>query len=186
MGQYYKPLILNKEGKIEKSFYPHEYIQGLKMMEHSYFRNPLMNAVENTLIDNPGRLIWAGDYSDKDADGTGNNHYFVEGKNHATRVEPSNELMRDLPDGLFVYNNTKKEYYSRDKMKTLNCREDEDVVWSVNPLSLLTQLTDDESGGDYHGTLGREFLGRWAEDEIEISAVPRGDDYKEIIPRFRA
>ena len=184
MGQYYKPLILDKEGKIEKSFYPHHYIQGFKIMEHSYFRNPLMNAVENSLIDYPSKLVWAGDYSNKDADGNGHNYYFVEDKNYATRVEPSNELMKDLPDGLFVYNNTKKEYYSRDKMKTLNGREDEDVVWSINPLSLLTQLTDEEASGDYHGTLGREFLGRWAEDEIEISAVPPGDDYKEITPVF--
>lgn len=185
MGQYYKPLILDKEGKIEKSFHGHEYLQGLKIMEHSYFRNPLMNAVENSLIDYPSKLVWAGDYSDKVVDGTGGNYYSVEGKNLATRVKPSNELMKDLPNGLFVYNNTKKEYYSRDKMKTLNSCEDEDVVWSINPLPLLTQLTDDKAGGDYHGTLGREFLGRWAEDEIEISAVPPGDDYKEILPMFR-
>ena len=192
MGQYYKPLILTDEKKIERSFRGRDFNNGLKLMEHSYFDNTLMNAVENHLISYPSRLVWAGDYSDKDFDGKGNNAYTAESilfrdEKKPIRVKPDMDNTKDLPKNLFVVNNTKKEYYSRDKMKELNSDGDKEWPLSINPLSLLTMQTDNSGGGDYYGEENRDLLGRWAEDEIEITIVPPETgypDYKEIVPIF--
>ena len=83
MGQYYKPIFLKdrktidtytstdpttgKEVKTKAFFYSHKYGNGLKLMEHSYVGNHLVNAVNNYLLDhNGGRLVWAGDYADEE------------------------------------------------------------------------------------------------------------------------
>lgn len=78
MGQYYKPSNLTKR----KWLYSHdiqttykredgsEYTcgQGLKLMEHSYIGNQLMNAVEHLLMPtgawHKNSIVWAGDYAD--------------------------------------------------------------------------------------------------------------------------
>jgi hypothetical protein len=65
MGQYYKPASLDKK----EWLYSWSYGSGLKLMEHSWMRNPLVLAVERLLI--PGgawyktRIVWSGDYSEK-------------------------------------------------------------------------------------------------------------------------
>jgi len=66
MGQYYKPIILKDDKKTIVGWaYSHEYGCGLKLMEHSYIDNPLVNVVENYLKENGGaRVVWAGDYAD--------------------------------------------------------------------------------------------------------------------------
>ena len=151
--------------------------------------NNLMNAVERSLIDNPGRLVWAGDYSHKE-DENGDNLYVREAKvfedDNSIRVAPTEDNQTDLPKGLYVLNNTKKEYYQRDYIEKLNSRRTLD--WPINPLSLLTVQTDEGGNGDYGGKLHRNMIGRWAGDEIEITAVEPQDaypDYKRIVPTFR-
>ena len=191
MGQYYKTVILSKEGKIQHSFHPHAYENGLKLMEHSYMGNNMMNAVERFLIDNPSRLVWAGDY-DSEKDANGRNLYFQESEaddgDMTIRVAPTEENQKDLPKGMYVLNNTKKEYYERDYIEKLNSRRIPEWSWAINPLSLLTIKTDGGGGGDYYGKCHRNMLGRWAGDEIEITAVKPQEgypDYKRIVPTFR-
>ena len=83
MGQYYKPIFLNKSKRPAAWVYSHDvkskhtafdgkttYIggEGLKLMEHSYINNSLVGIIENFLM--PGGkfykspLVWAGDYAD--------------------------------------------------------------------------------------------------------------------------
>ena len=66
MGQYYKPIILKDDKKTIVGYaYSHDFGCGLKLMEHSYLNNPLVNTVINYLKENGGgRLVWAGDYAD--------------------------------------------------------------------------------------------------------------------------
>ena len=46
MGQYYVPVILNGTGgKVIGSFSPYDYQNGMKLMEHSYIGNQLVDAV---------------------------------------------------------------------------------------------------------------------------------------------
>lgn len=70
MGQYYNPIILGKKGNsIKGYFYSHSYGNGLKLMEHSYLRNNFVAAVMTYLNREGGaRLVWAGDYADKEPD----------------------------------------------------------------------------------------------------------------------
>ena len=66
MGQYYKPVFTNDEGKIIAFAHPHHVDTGLKLMEHSYVGNSVCNSVVNYLKKHPEglRLTWAGDYAD--------------------------------------------------------------------------------------------------------------------------
>lgn len=73
MGQYYKPIVLDADGKILKSMYSHEFDNGLKLMEHSWMKNGFVGAFETLLImDGPVRVVWAGDYADPETDADGN------------------------------------------------------------------------------------------------------------------
>lgn len=66
MGQYYKPINLDKE----EWLYSHDYDNGLKLMEHSYVRNSFVETVGILLLkDYPWyktRIIWAGDYTEQE------------------------------------------------------------------------------------------------------------------------
>ena len=63
MGQYYRPTLINENGKI--SFLVcYNYNNGAKLMEHSYVGNEFVNAVLSCIWKNPMKLAWIGDYSD--------------------------------------------------------------------------------------------------------------------------
>ena len=66
MGQYYKPVFTNYDGKIIAFAHAHHVDNGLKLMEHSYVGNHLCNSVVNFLKKYPDglHLTWAGDYAD--------------------------------------------------------------------------------------------------------------------------
>ena len=70
MGQYYYPIILGKKGNSIKGYFlSHSYDNGIKLMEHSYLRNNFVAAVMTYLNKEGGaRLVWAGDYADKEPD----------------------------------------------------------------------------------------------------------------------
>ncbi len=63
MGQYYKPTLINKNGEW-KTFYSHEYNNGLKLMEHSYIGNNFVAAVLSELALESHRVWWLGDYAE--------------------------------------------------------------------------------------------------------------------------
>ena len=71
MGQYYKPLLFNAEENncttdtLLASFNAHDYDDGLKLMEHSWVRSPLVSAVMCKIKEyGKARVVWAGDYAD--------------------------------------------------------------------------------------------------------------------------
>ena len=66
MGQYWKPIFLSENNKPKNYVYSHDFGSGLKLMEHSWMKNPLVRFVEKQLIDNPQKLVWAGDYADNE------------------------------------------------------------------------------------------------------------------------
>ena len=80
MGQYYKPVNLDKK----KFVYSHDYGNGLKLMEHSWIDNDFVAIVEN-LIKKGGdwygdRIVWAGDYA-KNEPKRKHNLYHIVGEN---------------------------------------------------------------------------------------------------------
>lgn len=72
MGQYYKPIVLDADGKILKAMYSWEFNFGLKLMEHSWMNSEFVQVFETLLVmDGPVRVVWAGDYADPELDENG-------------------------------------------------------------------------------------------------------------------
>lgn len=170
MGQYYrtylkeestgKEIILNRDVDGEYT--------GAKLMEHSWWRNPFVNAVAKMLYKNPHQIIWVGDYADDcpviklvwNADGEG--------------VNRSDFMLDDK----YLVNHTKKVYLNCNSYKE---RNDNDG-WIVHPLSLLTAMGNGQGGGDYWGK-NEEKVGEWAMDVVSVEDnIP--EDYKEVIHDF--
>ena len=71
MGQYYTPIILSANGgKTVGSFYSHDYDNGLKLMEHSYLGNDLVDSVvaKAMSVMKPVTIAWLGDYAELNED----------------------------------------------------------------------------------------------------------------------
>lgn len=179
MGQYYLPLI-NRNGKITvySNIVGKKYI-GLKLMEHSYWRNGLVGEVVNSLFYNRARVCWVGDYYDEDncnqvncndADTVRKIGLAVWGENREERKKCAIKHTRTLSDCLLV-NHTKKvfirgnEYYENNKI--VEEYEGKKYDYAIHPLPLLT-CTASHSGGSYHSETGAEFIGTWFNDEISV------------------
>jgi hypothetical protein len=169
MGQYYKAAILGEDRKtVEKWFYSWDYECGLKLMEHSWMKNPYVQAVEKSIFQKPTHLVWAGDYADEDDDGL----------NVYDRCEePKQSHVVDTSDFYFmsyIVNHTKKCYVNK-----INVSESEDG-WRIHPLPLLTCEGNGRGGGDYRGA--SDLIGTWARDLISVEETMKGfEDYEEVV-----
>ena len=182
MGQYYHPIILNKKNRPKAYFSPHEYSNGMKLMEHSYINNSLCNAVERYLIYNSSKVVWAGDYADEEP-GTKRNLYdFCSYKMYTyLKVKSTDDNMKDL-NGYFVVNHTKKLYYSRDNIPVSEVYDGYEII--INPLPILTCEGNGRGGGDYRGSY-MSLVGSWARDEIELMKYPPDASYTEEVYDFK-
>ena len=177
MGQYYKPVNLDKK----EYMYTHDFEsthkredgtsytvgQGLKLMEHSYIGNQVMNAVENMII--PGgawhkcKLVWAGDYADhekgrdKSPEGYDVNIYSIMEKEGKKRKPSTKKVDKKYH---YLTNHTKKAVIDLDKI------EEFDNGWRIHPLSLLVCEGNGRGGGDFIGEDSR--IGLWARDVISL------------------
>ena len=155
MGQYWKPVILEKDKKtVVKWVYSHSYKSGLKLMEHSWIENNFVKAFETLITNNPQHVVWGGDYAEPEKKG---------GDNTYTRCTEKNEVKPFVPTttGRFVVNHTKKLYV--DKTKSPN-----KDGWQIHPLPLLTCCGNGRGGGDYRGNDTKGLIGSWARDLISI------------------
>jgi hypothetical protein len=193
MGQYYKPIILaEKEGEDEKILswvYSHELGSGLKLMEHSWRKNPFVQAFETLIANNPQRVVWAGDYADdepnrtikwmedsKDALGQ---PFEVEEESGANLYDLCEDDTKVSPKARrkeyrYIINRTQMTFV--DKRKGM---KDADG-WQIHPLPLLTCEGNGRGGGDFRGT--SSLIGIWARDVISVSDTkPQSTLYKELI-----
>lgn len=197
MGQYYYPINVDKMQYV----YSHDFDNGLKLMEHSYIGNDLMNAVEALLTPlgswHKCRLVWAGDYADGEGDvGTGleeestpNLHSLVDEK--VAPYEILSELVEKkgvkVDEYPYIVNHTKKIYIDKRNVLKFEAYKDDEgnpVMIQIHPLSLLTAEGNGRGGGDY-GDNNPEYdsVGSWARDSISIEKeVP--DGYKEETYNF--
>ena len=73
MGQYFMPvmerngktIVFNNYYKVKGSKTEPEYVF-LKLTEHSWIGNPFIETIMKSLINKPARVLWVGDYSDKE------------------------------------------------------------------------------------------------------------------------
>ena len=178
MGQYYTPIILDKENKSLpiKAWHAHHYGNGLKLMEHSWIDDNFVAIAEHELLNNPQRLVWAGDYADEEPNG----------KNLSTMVDDHPSLYDDnalkfdikILHNAYVVNHDKKQFYKRP-------RRTYKKIWRINPLPLLTSEGNGRGGGDYFGEACEEMVGTWARDTIELTKERPTKDYTEIFPKFK-
>ncbi len=178
MGQYYHPLFLN--GNKRTFLNPFQYDNGLKLTEHSWMGNRLMNAAFALIKDKPTRVAWVGDYSDEQYgdpyEGKMPYEKFMRyyracwGPDHDPVFSHPEPLMLDEnTEGWYLVNHTQK--LSLDLVKY--CDQNSLDGWTVNPLSLLTACGNGRGGGDYHSQRpDYDKVGTWAFDRIELTQNP--------------
>jgi hypothetical protein len=193
MGQYYYPIILREKPQksdddshtnaeiIRTWFNPHEFDQGLKLMEHAYQDSPLMKVVESLIQPNSifykSRLVWGGDYADKEQGSDQNLHNMCD---KYQRWSDQNIAKNYNPLSYpFLINHTRQEYVDKRKIRpytfwpaTSNPHANQPV--QIHPLALLTAEGNGRGGGDYRGN-DEGYCGLWARDIISVdSTVPSG------------
>ena len=180
MGQYFKGIILGENKKTVKAFvYSHDYGSGLKLMEHSWQGNKFVGSFESLILNNPQRVVWAGDYADN-CKGRKTNLYsrayhtdreYNDRKATPNQVNPTTALTTQ--QSRYVINHTKKTFVDKyNGLKTKWCG------WKIHPLPLLTCEGNGRGGGDFRGE--SSLIGLWARDLISVSTKkPKG--YTELI-----
>jgi hypothetical protein len=159
MGQYYYPVILAPgKVKINAAMSPYAYQNGSKLMEHSYLKNNFVQTFEFELSPegyyHKSRVVWAGDYADKEADGPN----LFDQCTEAMMIRPQEKSTEKYR---FLVNHTKTQYVDKYEVKELH------------PLPLLTAEGNGRGGGDYHGN--STLIGTWARDVISVETeVPEG------------
>lgn len=171
MGQYYRPVVeLDGEITVYNRDVNNEYTMA-KLTEHSWWENPLMNAISEKFYMTKGRLLWCGDYAkDDEISKTGltvKDIWDVEGKGV--------NKVHFLINYLFLCNHDTKEYIDLEKYFKNSTDSD---GWVMHPLSLLTAIGNQRGGGDYYG-VNSELVGIWFWDLISFEPkIPEG--YKEL------
>ena len=178
MGQYFKPVIIDKKSnKVIASLHTHDLNCGAKLMEHSYVGNIFVNTFATLINDEDGKykgfpMAWAGDYSDE-----------VDGKYNywdLARIYRTDEDVKNLKANEYRYfiNKTKKEFVDIE-----DCPKVKDMI--VHPLPILTSMGNGRSH-DYDPKEGElKFIGSWAMDVVVSSnKCPNEKTYKRIKPNF--
>lgn len=172
MGQYYRAVILAENKKtVENWVEAYDFFNGAKLMGHSWLPNDFARSFESLILNNPKRVVWAGDYADV-CGGRKTNVY--DRATDVTKVKPVIKV--NLRESRFIINHTKKEFVDKQAVPNKD-------GWRIHPLPLLTCEGNGRGGGDYNSSNGEEYVGTWARDVISVaSKKPKG--YKEIKPNF--
>jgi len=169
MGQYYYPIILDKDGKIVVWMLAHRYGNGLKLMEHSWTANNFVSTFEFALSPegphHKSRVVWAGDYADNEP-GQEKNLYRMCTEYNEIRPEE-----KETTNYCFVVNHSKRLFVDKTKVPTKD-------GFTLHPLPLLTAEGNGRGGGDYRSD--SPLVGSWARDVISVEETAP-DDYEEII-----
>ena len=187
MGQYYKVVNVDKKEVLE----PHDFNEGMKLMEHAYHGNSLVNAFFRLMeTDWDGdRVVWAGDYGEgefdvyNETDVPPSDLEFLktplkEDLELDDEVEYSFEELVEERWGDYVFvNYDKKEYV---ELYTEEGREFGLLL--SNPVLLLANST--EGGGSYHRDNDEE-VGLWLGDhvglELREQAIEKGFSKIEVV-----
>jgi hypothetical protein len=179
MGQYYKPVSIEKKEHV----YSHSYDNGLKLMEHSYIGNQFMRAVEALLVVGGAwygdHIVWAGDYADpepgitdpEDPNRELNLYHICETEIKPTPLKESHR---------YVINMDTKEFVDTKKVPISDIWRDEDgkeYPFIIHPLSILTCEGNGRGGGDLHKE--SDLVGKWARQRVAVTSR-KPKDYKEI------
>lgn len=181
MGQYYKTVFLESDKKTPIAYAcAHSVNNGIKLMEHSYIDNSLLNAVLNYMYKNKDvqtfHLVWAGDYADTEQE-TDRTLYDM------CREQQEIPYDTERPEVRFIVNVDKKRFVDLWGVPDY-------TRWAAHPLALLTAEGNGRGGGDYNGT-SMNLVGTWARDTLtvmgtDLNAIRELQDagYTELKPDF--
>lgn len=188
LGQYYLPILGDKYGLNCKVF--DRSVDGkytfAKLLEHSWWQNPFVNAFSEFLHNEPRRMIWCGDYADEPNDFNFSNcsAFYVPsyGEVWGDSVSAIGVASTDFTlDCKFLLNHDTKQFVDLDEYKVNSIDKH---GWIIHPLPLLTAIGNGRGGGDFHeGNTGFEFVGLWAWQLISIEDKPP-DDFSKTDIRF--
>lgn len=183
MGQYYEILAEDKDGKrtVYNRRVDGEYTMA-KLLEHSWWNNDFCRALSETLVDNPRRIAWVGDYAKEDeCEKLGFKYSDVWGDGVTCTGMSATDFKMDQVK--YLVNVAKKLYVDLAKYKESSTDKD---GWHIHPIPLLTCIGNGRGGGDYHPADGvsGEWVGTWAFDTIMLTN-DKPEDYTEIRPVFR-
>ena len=184
MGQYYIPCLLEKNYKTSQTPVKcalDAYLidnNGMKLTEHSYVGNGLVNTSTYMLLGNKTHpFVWCGDYADGINDEK-NMYQFARKNDFVVKctqkfIKENGKLINN--DLKYVINHTKKQF--------IIVEDNNDNELKFHPLPLLTADGNGRGSGDFWGT-SQDMIGRWAYDIIECNDdAPEG--YEEIFIEFK-
>jgi hypothetical protein len=176
MGQYFFPIFLQYNANTDSYdiigwIYPFDFSTSLKLMEHSYIGNNLMNTVEY-LISSYGKfyktsIVWSGDYAKNEPNLDYNLHNLVKECNKY-KFNNNNKLHKYK----YLINHTKKLFVKLRKYKHDN----------IHPLPLLTS-----EGNEFGGYNGNDIhlCGTWSRNIISIEKdIEIFTDFQELECHF--
>lgn len=172
MGQYYKPAILSSnKRKVEKWIYARNYDNFLKLMEHSYLHNNFVRIFETFILNNPQRVVWAGDYAKPNKSNGIRKNIF----NRCTDENEFKESPKPLTirQSRYIINHSKLQFVDKTKLPKKDGLK-------LHPLPLLTCEGNGQGGGDYFGPDENNLVGSWARDIISVSSQSPTKDYVEL------
>ena len=193
MGQYYKAVLGHMQDNpepdrsafvIDTYVHPHDFNNGLKLMEHSYVGNEVLNRVEKEIAHKPTNVVWAGDYGHAEP-GESGNLYELCNRPGVQRLLPQREAPPMEPVGedraegvVLLVNHTKGQFCRIPELAA----DSYDLV--IHPLPILTWESGEESLGDFHNMDAR--VGSWARDVISTEGASYSPDgLEEISGEFR-
>ena len=185
MGQYYQVLTEDKDGKrtVYDRHVDGEYTMA-KLMEHSWWDNRFMRAFSATLVDNPRKVAWVGDYAeDEECEALGFEYFEVWGGEDQDPAVGIDSTDFTLDRVKYLVNEDKKQYVDLAEYKA-ECVDDWENV--IHPVPILTCIGNGRGGGDYHPAKGvsDEWVGKWAFNTIMLTNnLPEG--YEQIKPVFK-
>ena len=177
MGQYFRPILGDEFGlncKVFDRSVNGEYTLA-KLMEHSWWKNPFVNAFSEFLYNEPSRVAWVGDYADEpdDFDFPNCSAFYVPCYKEiwGETIQPIGVVSSDFKlDGKFLLNHDRQQFVDLDEYKKLSVDKD---GWTIHPLPLLTAVGNGRGGGDFHaGNTGFEKVGLWAWQLISFADKP--------------
>lgn len=183
MGQYYK-IITRKSNKTtvyDRSIKGDGDYVCAKLLEHSWWENSTCKAVAASLVDNPTKLCWCGDYAEPDETETlGFDFEQVWGE------DCNDQQLDPAPDGFsldnvnFLVNKDKKLFVDLKQYKADSVKDG----WCIFPLSILTALGNGRGGGDYEGS-DMDKVGSWAFDSVYFTNKTPPKSFKKLEVSFK-
>lgn len=213
MGQYFNALVIEKHDDNQmvkvQVLNPRDYKNFSKLTESSFIGNDFVNAVMGLINGNPRRVAWIGDYSDdvygdpyekKISHDEFMRYYSIVWEDgyeddDAFVVTPEPMKFDRNSKGWYLVNHTQGAVLSLDdfishnswveKFRNYETGEEEERLWCMSPLPLLTACGNGRGGGDYHeGQPDYEKVGAWAFDLIELTQE-KPEGYIDVMYGFK-